>query len=139
MTAGFAGGEPLLDPDAAMDYVRGWQGRIDRMAADTRAMNERLGQLRVSARDSNGLVEVTIDSTGVLVDVTFTDRIQRFAPDVVSRAVMSALGEARRTATERSTRIVTETMGGDSVAARTIAARLEQRLRGEGDSSADPR
>ena len=127
----------LLDPEGASAYLRDWKGRIDRMAADTKAMSDRLEQLRITAEDRNGLAEVTIDSTGGLVDVRFTERIQRVAPDVVSRAVMSALREARLTAAERSRQVITETMGSESVAARTIAERVERQLRGRDEDDGD--
>lgn len=121
----------LLDPDEATAYLQQWKSRIDRMAADTQAMSTRLDALRVRAEDPNGLVEVTIDATGALVDVRFSGRIHQFAPDVVGRAVMSAVGEARRKAAEQSKEIVTETMGPDSVAGRTITERLERQLGGD--------
>lgn len=100
------------------------------MAADTQAMSDRLGALRVTAEDDNRLVEVTIDSSGVLVDARFDPRIQRVAPDVVSRALLSALREARLIAARRTRTIINETMGEDSVAGRTIAERLERQLNG---------
>jgi DNA-binding protein YbaB len=133
MTAGLPDGDGILDPDGARAYLQDWKGRIDRTAADTKAMSDRLGQLRVTGEDGNGLAEVTIDSTGALLDVRFHERIQRLAPDAVSRAVMSAMREARRRAAERSRRIIAETVGSDSVAGRTIAERMDERLRGTSD------
>ncbi|MGK5684910.1 YbaB/EbfC family nucleoid-associated protein [Actinoplanes sp. URMC 104] len=121
--------EPLLDPDSSRDYLRDWKGRVDRAAAAAQAMSERLGDLRITAADGNGLVEVTIDSAGVLVDVRFSDRVQRVSPDVVSRAVMTAFGSARREAAERTRKVIDETVGPDSVAGRVIG----QRLRGDAD------
>ena len=120
----------FLDPDGSREYLRDWKTRIDRTAADTQAVSDRLAQLRVTAEDDNKLVAVSIDSGGVLVDVRFSERIQRVAPDVVSRAVMSALAVARRKAAERTREIVTDTMGAESVAARAIAERLSQQLGG---------
>ncbi|WP_067498982.1 YbaB/EbfC family nucleoid-associated protein, partial [Actinoplanes sp. TFC3] len=135
MTSAFAddGGPPdsdggLLDPDQATAYLQDWKGRVDRMAAGTKAMSNRLNELRVSAEDDNGLAQVTIDSTGALTGVRFTDRISRVAPEAVARAVMGAMHNARREAAERSRHIVTQTMGPDSTAGRTIADRLEQQL-----------
>jgi DNA-binding protein YbaB len=124
----------LLDPEGSQKYLESWKKRIDRMAADTQAMSDRLGSLRVTAEDDNDLVEVTIDSSGALVDLTFTQRIQRTPPEAVARAVLRALRTARLTAAERSREIITETLGSDSVAGRTIAERMEQQLRGEDDS-----
>jgi DNA-binding protein YbaB len=119
----------ILDPDGATAYLADWKGRIDRMAADTQAMSDRLAELRVSAKDDDDLTEVTIDSTGALVDVEFTDRIHRVAPSAVARAVLSAARSARIIAAGRAREIVTETMGPDSIAARTIADRMEEQLR----------
>ncbi len=125
--------EPLLDPYSSRAYLRDWKGRIDRAAAATQAMSERLGAVRIRATDGNGLVEVTIDSGGVLLGVEFTERIQRVAPDVVSRAVMTALGKARLQATELSRAIIDETMGPDSLAGRVIGERVEEQLWGAAD------
>jgi DNA-binding protein YbaB len=129
MTAGFTDGDGLLDPDSATGYLREWKSGIDRKAADTRAMSERLSALRVTGRDQNGLAEVTIDSAGGLLDVHFTDRIHRVAPDVVARAVLSAVRSAKLTAAEQSRDIIAETMGAESLAARTIGDRIEEQLR----------
>ncbi|WP_433374962.1 YbaB/EbfC family nucleoid-associated protein [Actinoplanes sp. CA-142083] len=120
----------FLDPDAADTYLRGWKARIDRMAADTKAMSDRLADLRVTASDDDDLVEVTIDSTGVLLDVRFDQRIQRAAPEVVSRALMSAVRAARVRAADQTRQIITETVGSESAAARTIAERVERQLLG---------
>ncbi|GAA2492788.1 hypothetical protein Ahu01nite_026210 [Winogradskya humida] len=125
-----AGVGGFLDPDESLAYLRGWKSRIDRVAADTQAMSDRLGELRVRAEDEGGLVEVTVDSSGVLVDARFGERIQRVAPDVVSRALMAALKAAKVKAAERSRQIITDTMGSESVAAQAITARVEQQLRG---------
>lgn len=115
----------LLDPDEADAYLRDWQDRIERMAAGTRAMSDRLGELRATGRDDNGLAEVTVDATGALVDVRLTDRVQRVAPDVTARAVLAAGRAARRRAAEQSRRIVSETTGNEA-----LAERVEQQLLG---------
>ncbi|GID95939.1 YbaB/EbfC family nucleoid-associated protein [Amorphoplanes digitatis] len=120
----------ILGPDGARDYLRGWQGRVDRMAVDARAVSERLGNLRVTAEDANGIAEVTIDSTGALVDIRFSERIQHAQPDVVSRAVLNAVREARSSAADRSRQIVLDIMGGESAAGRAIADRMAEQLRG---------
>ncbi len=119
----------FLDPDGARAYLQDWKSRIDRKAADTQAMSDRLAGLRVTAGDGNGVAEVTVDSGGILVDLRLTDRIHRLAPDVVSRAVLGALRDARLKAAEQTRAVIAETMGPDSVAARAIADRMEQQLR----------
>ena len=120
--------QAFLDPDASREYLRSWKENVDRTAARAAAMSEQMERLRVTARDGNGLAEVTIDSSGVLLDLQLTDRIQRYSPDAVARAVMSALREARQTAARRAHDIAVETMGPDSLSARTIADRMRQQL-----------
>ncbi len=128
----------ILDPDGARDRLEAWKGRIDKLAADTQAMSERFQDVRVTVHDRNGLAQLTVDSTGALVDLRLTDRIQRVPPDEVARAIMATLGEARGELAERSREIIAETVG-DTPAARAIAERVGNQLRGgEGGARAVP-
>lgn len=120
----------ILDPEGARERLAAWKGRIDRLAADTQAMSERMRAVRVSVADPGGLAEVTVDSTGALVDLRLTDRIQRTAPDEVARAILATLGQARRELADRSEEIIAATVGADSPAGRAIAERVGQQLRG---------
>ncbi|MER6593585.1 YbaB/EbfC family nucleoid-associated protein [Micromonospora purpureochromogenes] len=129
-----AGGAPetggLLDPDGAVERLAEWKGRIDQLAADTRAMSERLQDLRVTAADDNRLVEVTVDSAGRLVELRLGQRIQRVAPEVVARTIMDTIGAARQQLADRSQEIIADTVGTGSAAARGIAERVGEQLRG---------
>ena len=120
--------EEFLDPDASRAYLRSWKANVDAAAERAQAMAEQLQRLRITAKDDNGLAEVTIDSSGVLLDLQLTDRIQRYSPDAVARAVMSALREARQKAARQAHDIAVETMGPGSLSARTIAERMRQQL-----------
>ena len=131
-----AGG--LLDPDGAVAHLVEWKGRVDELAANTRAMNERLQELRVTAADGNGLVEVTVDSTGALAGLRLGQRIQRVAPDVVAEAIMATVHAARRTLADQAEEIVNETLGIDSAAARAISEQVAQRWRDEGPGDSAP-
>ncbi|SNY34604.1 YbaB/EbfC family nucleoid-associated protein [Paractinoplanes atraurantiacus] len=122
---GALGESDFLTPESSRAYLQDWKQRIDRNAANAQAMSDRLGELRTTGRDGNDLVEVTIDASGVLRDIQFTDRIHRFAPDVVGRAVMAALREAKHEATRQSQAIIVDTVGPDSLAGRVIGERLE--------------
>jgi len=130
--------QAFLDPDSSREYLRSWQENVDRAAARAAAMSEQMERLRVTARDDNDLAEVTIDSAGVLVGLELTDRIHRFEPGVVARAVMTALREARAKAADRAHDIAVETMGPDSLSARTTADRMRRALeRPDDDGPAD--
>ncbi|MGI5524438.1 YbaB/EbfC family nucleoid-associated protein [Micromonospora sp. CA-259024] len=118
-----------MDPDGAMDRLAEWKGRVDQLAAATATMSNRLEHLRMTAADDNGLVEVTVDSTGTLVDLRLGQRIQRVAPEVVARTIMDTIGVAKRQLADRSQEIITDTLGAESPAARGLAERVGQRLR----------
>ncbi|ANZ40184.1 hypothetical protein BBK82_33295 [Lentzea guizhouensis] len=129
-------GEDILDPGGAVERLTAWKGRIDKLAADTRAMSERIQQVRVVVADPGGLAEVTVDSTGALVDLRLTDRIQRTRPEAVAQAVLTTLTTARRQLAERSREIVADTVGTDSATGRAVVAHVE-RLPG-GGATASP-
>ncbi|MEV6636626.1 YbaB/EbfC family nucleoid-associated protein [Actinoplanes sp. NPDC051470] len=120
--------QAFLDPDASREYLRSWKENVDRAAARAAAMAEQMERLRVTAKDANGLAEVTINSAGVMVDLKLTSRINRLAPEVVAQGVMSALSGARARAADRAHDIAVETMGPDSLSARTTADRMRQAL-----------
>jgi DNA-binding protein YbaB len=121
----------ILDPDSARERLTAWKGRIDKLAADTKAMSDRLQSVRVTASDPTGLAEVTIDSTGALVDLRLTERIQRVAPAVVARTIMDTIGDARNKLAQRSQEIIADTVGTESPAARAIADSVGRHLRGD--------
>ncbi|CAL9484184.1 hypothetical protein SUDANB95_03081 [Actinosynnema sp. ALI-1.44] len=122
--------ERILDPDGARERLAAWKGRIDQLAADTRTMSERMQAVRVTASDPNGLAEVTIDSTGTLVGLRLTDRIQRVPPTVVAQTIMATLGDARTKLADRSQEIIADTVGTQSPAGRAIAESVGRHLRG---------
>ncbi|HVK22116.1 MAG TPA: YbaB/EbfC family nucleoid-associated protein [Actinokineospora sp.] len=128
--------ENILEPDGARERLAAWKGRIDKLAADTQAMSDRLQAVRISVSDATGLSEVTVDSTGALVDLKLTDRIQRVAPSVVAQTILATLGEARNKLADRSQEIIADTVGADSAAGKAIAERVGKQLRG--DTAAKP-
>ncbi|PSL55829.1 YbaB/EbfC DNA-binding family protein [Saccharothrix carnea] len=121
--------EGVLDPDGARERMAAWKGRIDKLAADTQAMSDRMRAIRVTAQDPGGIAEVTVDSTGALVDLRLSDRINRATPDAVARAIMATLAAARGQVADRSQEIIAETVGTESAAARAISDNVDRHLR----------
>ncbi|MEO6083234.1 MAG: YbaB/EbfC family nucleoid-associated protein [Umezawaea sp.] len=93
-------------------------------------MSERLQGVRVTASDSGGLTEVTVDSTGALVDLRLTDKIGKVSPAVVARTIMATIGDAKAKLADRSQDIIADTVGTDSPAGRAIAENIGRHLRG---------
>lgn len=128
MAAGASGSGGLLDPDGAKEWLSAWKGRIDEMAANAKAMSDRMQQLRVTAADPTGLAKVTVDSSGALVDLQLGRGIQRVAPDFAARTIMNTVRDAKLKLADQAQEIIVETMGTESVSAREIAARMRQQL-----------
>lgn len=121
----------VLNPDDARQRLEAWKGRIDKLAADTKAMSDRFQQLQVTKKDRDGMAEVTVDSTGSLVGLKLSREIDRSAPDVIAATIMSTIREAKAELAERSQEIVAETVGTETAAARAIAERVGEQLRGQ--------
>ena len=132
-----SGAGAFLDPDASREYLRTWREDAERKAERARSMAAQIEQLRTKATDSNDLARVTVDSSGVLVDLVLSDRIRQYEPQVVARAVMSALREARTKTAEQARDIAVEALGPDSTSAQLITERLQQQLLERPDAAAD--
>jgi len=120
--------ERILDPDGAQERLAAWKGRIDKLAADTKSMSAQLQGLRIVAKDSAGMAEVTIDSTGSMTDLKLTDRMTGARPETVAATIMATLAEARKQLAERSKEIVADTIGTDTAAGRAIVESVGRQL-----------
>ncbi|HEX6355893.1 YbaB/EbfC family nucleoid-associated protein [Actinophytocola sp.] len=129
----------VLNPDDAKERIAAWKGRIDQLAADTKTMSDRFQQLQVTRKDRDGLVEVTVDSSGSLLALKLSREIDRSSPDVLAATIMSTIRDAKSDLADRSQEIIAETMGTESPAARAIAERVGQHLRGQPAEQAAPR
>ncbi len=127
----------LLDPDSAHEQIARWRDRVEEMASDTKAMSDRLRQAQVTATDVNGLVEVTVDVSGRLVNLRLNERARRAAPDAIAATIMQTIAVAAGQMGERAQQIITETMGEDSVAGREMAQRMAQHLQQAGQAQGD--
>jgi DNA-binding protein YbaB len=121
-----------LDPDDARERLAAWKGRIDRLAADTKAMSDRFEELQVTTRDPGGLAEVTVDSTGGLLALRLTREIERVTPDEVADTIMRTIRAAKAELADRTEEIIEDTVG-DSAAGRAIAERVGEQLRGRAE------
>jgi DNA-binding protein YbaB len=130
--------DSVLSPEDAKERLAAWKGRIDKLAADTKAMSDQFQALQVTLRDPRGMAEVTVDSSGSLVDLRLTREIEHAEPSAVARAIMDTVRAAKAELADRSQEIIAETVGTESAAARAIAERVGQHLRGEdGTDGAD--
>ena len=112
--------DPLLDPDQALDRLAAWKDRIDRQAAETQAMSDRVGALRITATNDTRAVEVTVDAQGVLIDLKLEPSTRRLEPDALARAILATHQKARRRAAAQVRQVLDETIGADSPVGRAV-------------------
>jgi DNA-binding protein YbaB len=113
---------PLLDTEAARQRLTRWKENAGRVAEQTQEVAARLQELRVTVRDENATVEITIDASGAVVDVQFGLRIQRQDPEYTRRTFLAVLAEAKRQLAEAAREVVEETIGSTSQTGSAILA-----------------
>ncbi|MDA1359294.1 YbaB/EbfC family nucleoid-associated protein [Glycomyces luteolus] len=120
----------VLSGDDAVARLHERQAAFQKTVAATQEMATRMRTLTATASDANGLATVTVDSSGVLLKAEFTARIQRTAPDAVSRALMEALANAKQRVAAQTEEVIADTVGADSETGRAVAQELNTRLGG---------
>lgn len=117
-----------LDMEGARARLEERRLRFEEMAAQTQAMADQMQVLRASATDPNGLVTVSVDSTGNLTGIELSARSQRVQPEAVSRAIMDTVAEAKRRIAEQTGEVIAATVGADSETGKAVAANLKARF-----------
>jgi DNA-binding protein YbaB len=120
----------VLSGEDAVARLQERQAAFQKTVAATQEMATRMRTLTATASDANGLTTVTVDSSGVLLKADFSARIQRTAPEAVSRALMEALAYAKQRVAEQTQAVIAETVGADSDTGRAVAQDLQARLGG---------
>ena len=84
------------DPEHMQRRVSEWaQGFADK-AARVQAMRAQVEQIQACASSPDGAVRVTVDSRGVLTDLSFTDKIREIRPPELAAQVMTCLRGAQQ-------------------------------------------
>ncbi|UQU67838.1 YbaB/EbfC family nucleoid-associated protein [Couchioplanes caeruleus] len=110
------------DFDAAERIVDGWQEGFERRAARAHDLAGRIGELQASARSADGLVEVTVGSTGELLDLHLDEDVRRLPATQITQRIMVAARAARAELLKKVTVAVDDTVGADTESGRAILA-----------------
>ena len=65
------------DPEAAYRLIDNWESSLKERAAQAKTFAEQGAGLTATARDPDGIVEVTVDSTGVVTALNLSERIRK--------------------------------------------------------------
>jgi DNA-binding protein YbaB len=118
------------DLDAAERRVDDWQAGFEERAAQARELAARLGRLTTTARSDDGLIEVTVGSSGRLIGLELDEDVRRQPATRTAHEILSTLAAAQAAMTQAATEVAAETVGADTETGRAVissfAAREEQ-------------
>jgi DNA-binding protein YbaB len=83
------------DLDAAERRVNDWQSAIDQRAREARAVAERLAGLSATSRSRDGLVGVTVGSSGTVSGITLDERIRAQPAAETARQILVVMRQAQ--------------------------------------------
>ena len=122
----------MIDPsdlDSAEQWVDDWQAGFEERAAQARELAARLTELTATARSEDGLIEVTLGSSGALVGLELDEDIRRQSAAKTAREILATLGAAQAAMTKAATAVTAETVGADSETGRAVIASFTARER----------
>lgn len=114
------------DLDEAERLVDEWQAGIEERASRARALAERVSAITATARSDDGLVSVTIDSSGHLADLVLRDGIRDRPATTTARAILATVRSARGSLTAAVRAVTAETVGAESETGRAVIAAYER-------------
>lgn len=91
-----------------------WVAGFERRAARFQELQHRVEDVRLSATSPSGVVTVTVDANGALIDVRFSDRVNQTAPEELTRQLLGALNQAKARIADSVQEIAAASLGADA-------------------------
>jgi len=116
----------------ALQRIDEWERSLGRRAEQAQELARRIAVLTVTARSSDGLVEVTVGAEGRVESIHLDERIRQQPAEDTARNLMETLRAANATLLKQFQEITAETVGAETETGRMLVAGLQKRL-GERD------
>jgi DNA-binding protein YbaB len=117
-----------MNIEGARQRLDDWKARMEAHAANLEAANTELAAVTATYTDPNGVVTVKVDSSGNLVDLALSNRVQRQAPEDTARQIKDALTAAKQQVTQLTTEVATRHFGADSPTTRALVDHSQSSL-----------
>jgi DNA-binding protein YbaB len=102
------------------EWLRDWERRVARVGTQARQARDALRGLTVTATSASGAVTVTVNSSGALQQVVFTERAEELSRPTLAEAVLEAARRAHAAAARGSAEAL-RPLVGESAAERYLA------------------
>jgi YbaB/EbfC DNA-binding family len=122
------------DLEDAARLVDEWQAGIEARAMQARELASRLGALTASARSDDGLVSVTVGSSGGITGLELKEGIRERPAAETARAILATVRAAQASLTAAARAVTAETVGAESETGRAVIASFSSR-HGSADAS----
>jgi DNA-binding protein YbaB len=119
---------PTFNAEAAHARLAELQERLHQSSSATMDMGEQLAALQITAQDENGVAEATINSSGALINLRLSAKVQMLHPADSSVAILAAVDAAKAQLAERTREIIADTIGADSDAGKAVLSGIDKRL-----------
>ncbi|GHJ07826.1 hypothetical protein TPA0907_21930 [Micromonospora humidisoli] len=114
--------------DAAARRLDEWESSLVGQAERARALSVSAQALTGTARSSDRTIEVTVDSTGLLVDLRLDEQTRQRSAAHTARQIMATTRAARTDLLRQLTEATTRALGVDDPATRAIIESHRRRL-----------
>ena len=91
-------------------------------------LDDRLAALSASATDEDGVVTVTVGSSGAVTGLRLDDRVQRLTGATLSAEILRTMRQAQAALAEQVAEAVDETVGADTEDGRAVLHRYTERF-----------
>ncbi len=99
------------------DIERGldeWVAGLERNAARYEELRQRVDAVRLTATSPSGVVTVTVDANGALLDARFADRVHQTAPDELTHQLLTAIAAAKQRIVAEVREVADQALGEDA-------------------------
>ncbi|SCF06891.1 hypothetical protein GA0070607_5141 [Micromonospora coriariae] len=122
--------------DAARRRLDEWESSLAERAARATTLSERLQALTGVATSCDRMIEVTVDSSGLLTDLRLDERIRQRSAAHTARQIMETTRAAHADLLKRLTETTTEALGNNDPTGRALIDSYQRRL-GSDESAPD--
>lgn len=114
--------------DAAGRRLDEWESSFTDQATRARALSARVQTLTGTARSADRTVEVTVDSSGLLIDLRLDERVRQHSAAHTARQIMVIARAAHADLLRQLTEATRETLGDGDPAGQAIVDSYQRRL-----------
>jgi hypothetical protein len=112
----------------ALERIDEWQRGFEERADQARVLAERTSSLSATAREGDGIVEVTVGSGGQITGLRLDEKIRRQPAATTARQILVAISAAKASLVRDFAQVTADTVGVDSATGQSVMNSLNLRL-----------